>query len=179
MKHTAADSENPITCDSQIWPEAAFTNAKQTQHTWEELKSEKSHKHACLSTSGKRAETNPVRPCGTAALLCGTREQTGRSLRIIWQRKGLGFRTLGQSHTHSNIPRWDTPRRREDAFLYLKWNAGLQGALWHTGDREQGEVHGDALGAHGGHGLLGLRKEAQDIDRVSPYKLLRLPRPAV
>lgn len=68
---------------------------------------------------------------------------------------------------------------KEGGILYLKWNDGLQGALWHTWDREQGEVHGDALGAHGEHGLLSLGKEAQDIDRVSPYKLLRLPRSAV
>lgn len=91
---------------------------------------------------------------------------------------------LTHIHTHSNIPRWDTPREQDDCVkeggvLYLKWNAGLQGALWHTGDREQGEVHGDTLGAHREHGLLSLRKEAQDIDRVSPYKLLRLPRSAV
>lgn len=95
--------------------------------------------------------------------------------------RGLEFRTLGHSHTHFHIPKRDTPRReddcvREGGVLYLKWNAGLQGALWHTGDREQGEVHGDTLGAHR---LLSLRKEAQDIDRVSPYKLLRLPGPAV
>lgn len=44
----------------------------------------------------KRAETNPTRP--PAGLLRGSREQTGQSLRITRQRKGLGW---GHSHTHS------------------------------------------------------------------------------
>lgn len=84
-------------------------------------------------------------------------------------------------HTHFHIPRWDTARREHDCpkALYLEWNAGLQNALCYAGDGEQGEVHGDTLCALGEHGLLCLHKEAQDIDGVSPYELVRLPRPAV
>lgn len=73
----------------------ASAKAKTTQHKREELKIEESFKRACLSISGARAEANPVRP--PAGLIYGARGQTGHSLRIIWQRKGLGFRTL--SHT--------------------------------------------------------------------------------
>lgn len=73
--------------------------------SWHSTRETNSLKHACLSTSVKRAESNPVRP--HARLLYGTREQTGHYLRFIWQRKGLAFGTL--SHAHSNIPRWDTP----------------------------------------------------------------------
>lgn len=142
--HSCTDSENPF-CLMDFFSDLSWDHlsvkAKITQHTWEELKSVESLKRACLSTSGKRAETNPVRPCGTAGLLYGTREQTGRSLRIIWQRKGWGFRTLGHSHTHSNIPRWDTPRGggwlcegRRCFVLEVKWWAAGR-SLAHRGQR--------------------------------------------
>lgn len=105
--------------------------AKMTQHTWEELQSEKFLRHACLSTSGNKAETNSARP--PAGHL---------SLRIIRQRKGL---ELGCSHTythtHSNIPRWDTPREQDDCVKGRRrfvlevncWAAGR--SLAHRGQR--------------------------------------------
>lgn len=96
---------------SQTWLEAVYHLKKKWHSTRERnSKGRNPFRHACLSTSEKRAEANPVRPCGIAGLLYGTREQTGQSLRIIWQRKDLEFRTLGHFHTLSNIPRWDTPK---------------------------------------------------------------------
>ena len=56
--------------------------------------------------------------------------------------------------------------------LYLKRNAGLGGgARQQPGGRQQREVHGDAFGALGERGVLCVREEAQDIDRVAPRKL--------
>lgn len=79
----------------------------------------------------------------------------------------------GLGHTHTlTLPEWGWGVVWR---LYLWCNAVRQGALWYTGDREWGDVQGDTLGACG---LFSLRKATQDVDRVSPYKCLRLPRPA-
>lgn len=169
---------------SQSLHEADFQGRQKKWHRTHERKSkgEKSLKGACLSTSGKRAETNPVRP--PAGLLYGQR--TNRSMpENHLAKKGASRVEDTHVHTHTlTFPGGTLLRGKmtvwgEGGALYLKWNAGLQGAFWHTGHREQGEVRGGTLGAHGEHGLLSLRKEAQDIDRVSPHKPLRLPWPAI
>lgn len=93
---------------------------------------------------------------GPTQILC--RCVSLRQRRFTWQRKCLRFRT-----------RTRTPRGGWEVVWgqYLWCNAVLQGALWHTGDREWGDVHGNMLGAHGEHGLFSLRKTTQDIDSVS------------
>lgn len=66
--------------------------AKMTQHTREVRNPLREHFHQHLE---KKSRDNPVRP--PAGLIFGTRGHAGQSLRIIWQRKGLGLRT--RSHT--------------------------------------------------------------------------------
>lgn len=121
------------------------------------------NKGTCSSPSSKRAETNPVTHCGTAALLYVTR------IHLLKDYESHSQHTL--SHSQMGHSGGDD--------LYLKWIAGLQVAVWQTGHREQGEVHRDALAAPRKSSVLSLLKDAKDIDRVSPYKLVLLPGSAV
>lgn len=94
-QHQIFTSENPIFCLMNFWAIAwrcLSVKVKKTQV-----------KHSCLLTFGKRAETNPVRPCGAEGLLYKTREQTGQSPRITWQRKGFWFGILSHTPSHSQM----------------------------------------------------------------------------
>lgn len=85
--------------------------------------------HAYLHL-GKKAKWNPVRPW-TESLLYGTREQTGQRLRIIWQRKGLGFRKL--THTLT-FPDGTLLRGMRTFVLEVKWWAAGR-SLAHRGQK--------------------------------------------
>lgn len=137
-------------------------------------------KHSCLSTFGKTSRDKPWKsPWDRRSALQKHTTNRPKPNSHLTKKELMVWDTFTNTLSHSQMGHAQEGCVEEGGALYLKWNAGLQDALFHRGGREQREVHGDTLGAHGGHRDLGLRKEARGIDRVSPRTLLHLPQRTV